>query len=115
MCRSLASARPGGGASGQRPAVVSDVSSGPRMPADPDDFYARVYDLVRQVPAGRVTTYGRIARALRAPRASRGVGWALKAVATAPTGPAGRWRSRATGSSTARARSRGGTTSRRRR
>ena len=53
------------------------------MPNDPDDFYGRVYDLVRRVPPGRVTTYGRIARALGAPRASRGVGWALKAVATA--------------------------------
>ena len=53
------------------------------MPDDPDDFYGRVYDLVRRVPPGRVTTYGRIARALGAPRAARGVGWALKAVATA--------------------------------
>ena len=44
-------------------------------------FYERVYDLVRACPPGRVTTYGRIARALGAPRASRGVGWALKAVA----------------------------------
>lgn len=46
-----------------------------------DDFYARVYDVVRRIPPGRVTTYGRIARALGAPRASRGVGWALRAVA----------------------------------
>ncbi len=46
-----------------------------------DDFYARVYEVVRRCPAGRVTTYGRVARALGAPRASRGVGWALRAVA----------------------------------
>ena len=50
------------------------------MPDD-DTFYARVYDVVRRIPPGRVTTYGRIARALGAPRASRGVGWALRAVA----------------------------------
>lgn len=55
--------------------------------ADDADFYPRVYDLVRRIPPGRVTTYGRIARALGAPRASRGVGWALKAVASAPGGP----------------------------
>ncbi|WP_412060262.1 MGMT family protein [Rubrivirga sp. IMCC45206] len=46
-----------------------------------DDFYARVYEVVRRCPPGRVTTYGRVARALGAPRASRGVGWALRAVA----------------------------------
>jgi len=47
------------------------------------DFYSRVYAVVRQIPWGRVTTYGHIARALGAPRASRGVGWALKAAASA--------------------------------
>lgn len=49
--------------------------------ADDADFYHRVYDVVREIPWGRVTTYGAIARALGAPRASRGVGWALKSVA----------------------------------
>ena len=44
-------------------------------------FYERVYGIVAQIPPGRVTTYGHIARALGAPRASRGVGWALKAAA----------------------------------
>ena len=52
-----------------------------------DDFYDRVWALVREIPPGRVTTYGRIARALGAPRASRGVGWALKAVARSGGGP----------------------------
>ena len=47
------------------------------------DFYGRVYAVVARVPPGRVTTYGAIARALGAPRASRGVGWALKAAAAA--------------------------------
>lgn len=51
--------------------------------ADDTDFFDRVYDVVREIPPGRVTTYGAIARSLGAPRASRGVGWALKAVATA--------------------------------
>ena len=55
------------------------------MPDD-SDFYRRVYAVVRQVPVGRVTTYGAIARALGSPRASRGVGWALKAAARADGG-----------------------------
>ena len=52
--------------------------------ADESAFYARVYEVVARIPPGRVTTYGRIARALGAPRASRGVGWALRAVAADP-------------------------------
>lgn len=44
-------------------------------------FYARVYAVVRSVPAGRVTTYGSIAAALGAPLAARQVGWALAALA----------------------------------
>ena len=52
------------------------------MPAELP-FYERVYAVVAQIPPGRVTTYGAIARALGAPRASRGVGWALQAAARA--------------------------------
>lgn len=40
-------------------------------------FRARVYEVVRRVPEGRVTTYGTIARALDAPRSARMVGWAM--------------------------------------
>ena len=40
-------------------------------------FIERVYDVVALIPSGRVTTYGRIARALGAPRSARMVGWAL--------------------------------------
>ena len=42
-------------------------------------FYERVYALVRRVPAGKVVTYGQLARALGAPRAARTVGWAMRA------------------------------------
>jgi O-6-methylguanine DNA methyltransferase len=55
--------------------------------ADDSSFFARVNDVVARIPPGRVTTYGLIARALGAPRASRGVGWALRAVAAATAGP----------------------------
>jgi len=40
-------------------------------------FFERVYRLVRQVPPGKITSYGAIARMLGHPRAARTVGWAL--------------------------------------
>lgn len=42
-----------------------------------DSFFAAVYDLVRQVPRGRVTSYGAIAAALGARSSARMVGWAM--------------------------------------
>ncbi len=54
------------------------------MPASPE-FTARVYHIVAQIPRGRVTTYGRIARAIGDVRGARMVGWALmKAPAELP-------------------------------
>jgi methylated-DNA-protein-cysteine methyltransferase-like protein len=44
------------------------------------DFYNRVYDIVRTIPLGKVTTYGIIADFLAAKSSSRLVGWALNAV-----------------------------------
>jgi methylated-DNA-protein-cysteine methyltransferase-like protein len=44
------------------------------------DFYNRVYDIVRTIPRGKVTTYGIIADFLGAKSSSRLVGWALNAV-----------------------------------
>ncbi len=41
------------------------------------DFFERVYKVVMLVPEGKVSTYGDIAKAIGAPRASRQVGWAL--------------------------------------
>lgn len=41
-------------------------------------FFEQVYDLVRQIPSGKVTTYGEIARALGT-KDARKVGWALHA------------------------------------
>jgi methylated-DNA-protein-cysteine methyltransferase-like protein len=42
-------------------------------------FHARVYAVVRQVPRGRVATYGQIAARLGSPRVARHVGFALAA------------------------------------
>lgn len=41
-------------------------------------FYERVYALVRQVPPGRVVTYGQVAALLGSPQAARAVGYALR-------------------------------------
>src|SRR5690606_23073622 len=43
-------------------------------------FNARVYAMVRQVPAGFVTTYGQVATLLGSPRVARHVGFALAAL-----------------------------------
>lgn len=40
-------------------------------------FSERVYEAVQRIPRGKVSSYGDIARAVGAPRASRQVGWAL--------------------------------------
>ncbi len=42
-----------------------------------EGFFIRVYEVVRQIPSGRVTSYGAIARFLGAPGAARMVGWAM--------------------------------------
>jgi methylated-DNA-protein-cysteine methyltransferase-like protein len=49
---------------------------------DIPNFYAAVYRLVAQIPAGKVTTYGQIARWLGHPSAARAVGYALHAIPT---------------------------------
>ncbi len=43
-------------------------------------FFEDVWDVVRQVPPGRVTTYGAIAKYLGTRLSARMVGWALNAV-----------------------------------
>jgi methylated-DNA-protein-cysteine methyltransferase-like protein len=41
------------------------------------DFFDMVYQVVRLIPRGRVSTYGAIARYLGTARSARMVGWAL--------------------------------------
>lgn len=43
-------------------------------------FFKEVYKLVKKVPKGKVTSYGRIAALLGKPRAARAVGYALNAL-----------------------------------
>ena len=42
-----------------------------------EGFFESVYEVVRQVPHGRVTSYGAIARYLGTGRSARLVGWAM--------------------------------------
>jgi methylated-DNA-protein-cysteine methyltransferase related protein len=46
---------------------------------DNDNFFERVYTVARQIPFGRVTSYGAIAKVLGAARSARMVGWAMNA------------------------------------
>ncbi len=50
---------------------------------DNTSFFKRVYEVVKQVPYGRVTTYGAIAAFLSSKGAARMVGWALNGSYTA--------------------------------
>ena len=42
-------------------------------------FFEKVYNVVRKIPIGRVSTYGAIARHIGSPNSSRMVGWAMNA------------------------------------
>ena len=54
------------------------------------DFFLRVYEVVRQIPEGRVSTYGAIAECLGMRRSARMVGWAMNAAHSHPDIPAHR-------------------------
>ena len=49
------------------------------MKAETLSFFEKVYEVVRLIPEGRVTSYGAIARYLGAARSSRLVGYAMNA------------------------------------
>jgi methylated-DNA-protein-cysteine methyltransferase-like protein len=58
---------------GDIPIVLTQYSS------ETTSFFERVYTVVRQVPYGRVTSYGAIAAFLGARGSARMVGWAMNA------------------------------------
>ena len=49
------------------------------MPKKDESFFERVYAVARQIPEGRVTSYGAIAKYLGSAGSSRMVGWAMNA------------------------------------
>ena len=48
------------------------------------DFFNRVYEVVKQIPPGKVTSYGAIARYLGTGGSARMVGWAMNACHSYP-------------------------------
>ena len=64
------------------PARHRDPDETPIRHRDPDDlpFHQAVWAMVRRIPRGRATSYGAVAAWLGAPRAARGVGYALSAL-----------------------------------
>lgn len=42
-----------------------------------EGLFEHVYEVVKQIPFGRVTSYGAIARCIGSPQSSRMVGWAM--------------------------------------
>jgi methylated-DNA-protein-cysteine methyltransferase related protein len=53
-------------------------------PKSENDFFSKVYEVTMQIPFGRITSYGAIARYLGSGRSARMVGWALNASHTRP-------------------------------
>ncbi len=52
------------------------------------NFYEQVYAVVRRIPRGQVTSYGRVAAMLGRPNAARAVGYALSALRSKHSDPA---------------------------
>jgi methylated-DNA-protein-cysteine methyltransferase-like protein len=61
-----------------------------RETSEKRDFFQDVWDVVRLIPEGRVTSYGAIARYLGSASSSRMVGWAMNASHRLPDVPAHR-------------------------
>ncbi len=55
-------------------------------------YYTDVYNLVIQIPRGKISTYGRIAALTPVPRGARGVGWALAGLSDADSQRIPWWR-----------------------
>ena len=46
---------------------------------DKTNFFEKVYAIARQIPEGRITSYGAIAKCIGSPQSARMVGWAMNA------------------------------------
>ena len=72
-------------------AKVKLATEQPRSTIKEYSFFQDVYEVVRQIPKGRVTSYGAIAAYLGTKLSARMVGWAMNAAGTAkPKVPAQR-------------------------
>ncbi len=71
-----------------RPAGLKSVLSSGKQDTG---FFGQVFDIARQIPKGRVTSYGAIARCIGTGKSARLVGWAMGMSAAAkPKVPAHR-------------------------
>ncbi|MDO8497342.1 MAG: MGMT family protein [bacterium] len=50
-------------------------------------FFKKVYDLTKQIPKGKVATYGQLAKLAGSPKAARAVGMCMKKNPDAPRTP----------------------------
>ena len=50
-----------------------------KVTAENDNFFEKVYAIARQIPYGKVTSYGAIAKCLGSAQSARMVGWAMNA------------------------------------
>ncbi len=57
---------------------------------DKQNFFQNVYEIVRLIPEGRVTSYGAIAECLGTKKSARMVGWAMNQAHSMPDIPAHR-------------------------
>lgn len=46
---------------------------------DKTNFFEKVHAIARQIPEGRITSYGAIAKCIGSPQSARMVGWAMNA------------------------------------
>lgn len=60
------------------------------MKPENQNFFQKVYEVAKQIPYGRVTSYGAIAKYLGAARSARMVGWAMNGAGTMEDVPAHR-------------------------
>ncbi len=56
---------------------LTSVNNAKPMAKDKESLYEAIYDVVRSVPKGRVTTYGAVAAAIGAASGARVVGYAM--------------------------------------
>lgn len=60
------------------------------MSSKNESFFEKVFEVVGQIPVGRVTSYGAIAEFIGMKISARMVGWAMNAAASKPNIPAHR-------------------------
>ncbi len=63
--------------------IITPKKEKPKSLVKEYSFFADVYDVVRQIPKGRATSYGAIATYLGTRLSARMVGWAMNAAHTA--------------------------------